>query len=183
MKGAASGSMLGIGDPVIRTRLLILGILAVYVAMMVVSIAVLLPMELEIPLVMVGWMALLGVFAYNVRHLREWRFSGAAFFQPLVLTGVFAGLVAAATYLAFGWDVPSACQGQPVGCMRGYTWQVEDGRYFRVTPENQRNQIPESVYVREVGSRLRSASIFAVYSLCFAWTLAAGIQKTAGRST
>lgn len=163
----------------IRVRLLILGILAAYVALMILSTAVLLPIDLELPLVMLGWIAFVGVLAWNARRLRGWRLNAAGMLRPFVLTGVFACLVAAATYLALGWNVPSMCQGLAVGCMKGYTWRVEDGQYFRVSRENQQNQISQNVYLLEVGNRLRSASIFGVYSLCLAWILASGTRNTA----
>ena len=167
------------GDPAVGVRIAILGILAFYIGVIVSSRALALSPDFEIPLVMLGWIVLIGLIALNFRRRSRWRLDVRWVLRPLVLTLIFAALVATATYLALG-GVPSECHGSAFGCMKGYQWRVEDGNYFRIGFENEQTQITQVVYVQEVGNRLRSASIFGLYCLCPAWILAAGARRAEG---
>ena len=164
----------------VGVRIAILGILAFYIGMIVGSRVLVLSPDFEIPLVMLGWIVLIGLIALNFRRRSRWRLDVRWVLRPVVLTLIFAALVAAATYLALGLGLPSECHGSAFGCMKGYQWRVEDGIYFRIGSENEPTRITRDVYVQEVGSRLRSASIFGLYCLCPAWILAAGARRAEG---
>jgi hypothetical protein len=106
---------------------------------------------------------------------------------PLPLAIVFATVAVAAFYVAA--TGPAACPDGSAVCVKTDEWRSSGGQYFRLIPYNAQGQadpnqpwveISRETYVTEVGTRLRQAATFGVFSLCFAWfvSLAAAPLKS-----
>ena len=106
---------------------------------------------------------------------------------PLPLAVAFATLAVAAFYLAT--TGPAACPDGSAVCVKTDEWRSSGGQYFRLIPYNAQGQadpsqpwveISRETYITEVGTRLRQAATFGVFSLCFAWfvSLAAAPLKS-----
>ncbi len=95
---------------------------------------------------------------------------------PLPLAVAFATLAVAGFYLAT--TGPAACSDGSAVCVKTDEWRSSGGQYFRLIPYNAQGQadpnqpwveISRETYITEVGTRLRQAATFGVFSLCFAW--------------
>lgn len=153
-----------------------------YLAVIVASHFVPLPVILEGPLVLFGWLFLPGLFVWGkIRRVdmsRSAQPPAREMLRPWALTATFGALAAVALFLAMGWDVPSFCHGPvPVNCVKYYQWSVESGHYYHTIASGIPAEISEQTYVQEVGFDLRSAAAFGVFALCLAWVAAAVLRR------
>lgn len=158
--------------------------LLAYVAGMVVTGLVPLSPGLTVPFGLAGWLCLAGLVVWGMVRRRR---PGASeilstFLRPLPLALLFAALVVAGTYLALGWRVPANCSVGPLNCFKGYDWTIQGDRYYHAPPEGVSEPISRDVYIAEVGTYLRSAAAFGMYSLCLAWG-ASGVVAAAAKPT
>jgi hypothetical protein len=167
-----------IADRAVWARLAIMLVLVGYLAVIVASYVVLLPLFLEGPLVLVGWLFLPGLYVWaRLRHidtrprpLSQWR----SMFRPLALTVTFGAVVAVALFLAMAWDVPSRCHVS-INCVKGYEWRIDNGKYYHAI-EGLSAEIGQQAYLQETGTFLRSAATFGLYAMCLAWFASAGLR-------
>ena len=170
-------------DRAVRIRLVMVVVILGYLAVIVASHFVPLPVSLEAPLVLVGWLFLAGLLVW-VRLRRVDMSRGAQppareMLRPWALTATFGALAAVALFLAIGWDVPSVCHGPvPVNCVKYYKWSVESGHYFHAIEGGLPTEISLQTYIQEVGFDLRSAAAFGVFALCLAWVAADVLKRS-----
>jgi hypothetical protein len=171
-----------ITDRAVRVRLAIIFVLLGYLVIIVASHFIPLPLFLQPPLVLVGWLFLPGLYVWGRLRRIDTRRSALPRFRemlrPWALTAIFGALVAVALFLAIVWDVPGSCHGPvPVNCFRGYNWSTDDGRYFHTTSYGAApSEISRQTYLKEVGFDLRSSAAFGVYAMCLAWIGAAALR-------
>jgi hypothetical protein len=170
-------------DRAMGVRLVMAVVLLTYLVTIWFSHFTLLPQFLEVPLVLVGWLFLPGLFVWaKVRRLDMSRAAQPPvreLFRPWALTAAFGALAAVVLFLAIVWDVPGFCHGPvPVNCEQGYYWSVESGHYFQSFEGGPRKEISQQIYIQEVGFDLRSAAAFGVYALCLAWVAAAALRAS-----
>ena len=165
-------------DQTMWVRLSLMAVLVGYIAIISVSHFIPLPHFLEGPLVITGWLFLLGLFLWATLRRIDTRPKAqppiSELLRPWALTAAFGALAATALFLAIVWDVPSFCHGPiPVNCVKGYVWSVDNGHYYHTTWNGTYGEISQQTYIQEVGFGLRSAAVFGVLSLCAAWIGAA----------
>jgi hypothetical protein len=170
-------------DRTVWVRLVMAVVLLGYLVIILLSHLIPLPPFLEIPLPMIGWLFLPGLYVWA--RLRRVDMSRAAqppareLLRPWALTAMFGVLAAVVLFLAVGWDVPGFCPGPvPVNCFQGYQWSMESGHYYHTVPRGAPTEISRERYVKEVGFDLRSAAAFGVFALCLAWVAAAGLRAS-----
>jgi hypothetical protein len=166
----------------VRLRLAIIVVILGYLAIIVASHSVPLPVSLEGPLVIVGWSFLPGIYVWG--RLRRVDMRPVAqppareMLRPWTLTIAFGALAAVALFLALGWDVPSFCHGPvPVNCVKGYQWSTDNGHYHHTNADGIYAEISQQTYVQEVGFDLRSAGTFGILAMCLAWVGAAVLRS------
>lgn len=168
-------------DRTVRLRLVIVVALLGYLAIIVASHFVALPLVLEGPLVLIGWLFLPGIYVWS--RLRRVDMSRAAqppardILRPWGLTVTFGALASVVLFLAVGWDVPGFCHG-PLNCVKGYQWSVENGHYYHTISGGISTEISQPTYIHEVGIDLRSAAAFGVGALCLAWVAADLLRRS-----
>jgi hypothetical protein len=172
-----------VSDRAVRIRLVILVVILGYVAVILASHFVPLPVILEGPLVLVGWLFLPGLFVWGkIRRVdmsRSAQPPAREMLRPWALTATFGALAGVALVLAIGWDVPRFCHGPvPVNCVKYYHWSVESDHYFHTIDGGLPTEISLQTYVQEVGFDLRSAAAFGVFALCLAWVGAAVLRRS-----
>jgi branched-subunit amino acid ABC-type transport system permease component len=165
-------------DRAVRLRLVIIVVILGYLAIIVASHFVPLTVFLAGPLVITGWLFLLGLFLGARLRRIDTRPSAQPpireMLRPWGLTAIFVAVAAVALFLAIGWDVPSFCHGPiPVNCVKGYVWSSDSGHYYHTTAAGIYAEISQQTYIQEVGFDLRSAAVFGVLALCAAWIGAA----------
>jgi hypothetical protein len=165
-------------DRTVQLRVLLLAALLGYLAVIVASVFALLPSFLEVPLVLVGWSFLLGLFIWSRLRRVDMR-RGATpplkeILRPWGLTVVFALFAGLVLFLAIAWDVPNHCQ-LTISCVKGYEWHSVDGKYFH-SVSGITSEISQAAYIHEVSADLRSAAAFGVFSMCLAWVAAAVLR-------
>jgi hypothetical protein len=172
-----------VSDRTVRVRLVIAVVLLGYLVIILLSHFIPLPLFLEGPLVLIGWLFLPGLFVWG--RLRRVDISrgaqppGRELLRPWALTATFGALAAVVLFLAIGWDVPSFCHGPvPVNCVKYYQWSVESGHYYHTIAGGIPAEISQQTYVQEVGFDLRSAAAFGVFALCLAWVAAAVLRAS-----
>lgn len=182
----------------IVVRLIICVLAICYLIVVIASHLLPLDPNLEAPLAYTPY--LLGVlggaltFLFGSAAVRQrFRFRNARrpplryLWYPVPLAVVFATLAVAAFYLAT--TGPAACSDGSAVCVKTDQWRSSGGQYFRLIPYNAQGQadpsqpwveISRETYITEVGTRLRQAATFGVFSLCFAWfvSLAAAPLKS-----
>ncbi len=168
-------------DRAIWVRLVMMLVLLGYLAMVWESHIIPLPVSLEFPLALIGWLFLPVLFVWarllRIDTGRGVRWPLKQMFRPWVLTATFGALAAITLFLAIGWDAPSFCQGPvPVNCVKGYQWSIDNGHYFHTTPNGTHAEISRQAYIQELGFDLRSAATFGVYAMCLAWLAAAALR-------
>ncbi len=168
-------------------RLIICVLAICYLIVMIASHLLPLDPNLEAPLAYTPY--LLGVlggaltFLFGSAAVRQrFRFRNARrpplryLWYPVPLAVVFATLAVAAFYLAT--TGPAACSDGSAVCLKTDQWRSSGGQYFRLIPYNVQGQadpnqpwvqISRETYITEVGTSLRQAATFGVFSLCFAW--------------
>jgi hypothetical protein len=168
-------------DRAVRIRLLAMFVLLGYLGIIAASHFVPLPPSLEVPLVLVGWLFLPGLFVWGT--LRRVDLSRHAYppardmLRPLTLTVAFGAVAVVALFLAIGWDVPEVCGGAPLACVKGYQWSTDNGLYYHTTADGIHAEIGQQTYVQEVGAHLRSTAAFGVGALCLAFVAAAVVRR------
>jgi hypothetical protein len=156
-------------------------VLVGYLAIIMVTHFVALPLELEVPLASTGWLFLPGLYVWS-RLLRLDTSRGAQprvkeLLRPWALTAGFGVLAGVVLFLAIGWDAPTFCRGPvPVNCLQGYHWSVDSGRYYHTIFEGPPVEISQYQYRQEAGFFLRSAASFGIFALCLAWVAAGGLR-------
>ena len=154
-------------EPAVRLRIAITAALVCYLAGMVVTGFVSLPPSLDVPFALGGWLFLGGLLVWA--NLRRRRYSSRvvlrAIIWPLPLAAAFGVLFVIVSYFALAWHVPTACTAGSLNCFKGYHWSIQDGNFFHVMPDGSSAQISRDTYIAEVGTNLRSAAGFGVYSL------------------
>jgi hypothetical protein len=153
-----------------------------YLVVISVSHFIPLPLFVQFPLVLTGWLFLPGLYVWGRLRRIDMRPSAhppvTEMLRPWALTATFGALAAVALFLAIGWDVPSVCHGPvPVNCFQGYEWTTEDGRYYHTTADGTHAEISQHTYVSEVGFDLRSAAAFGLFAMCLAWVAAAVLRR------
>jgi hypothetical protein len=158
-------------DRAVRLRLVIVLVLAGYLAVIVTSHFILMPLFLEGPLALVGWLFLAGLIVWSRLRRVDTRPSSLPplrdMLRPWALTVAFGVIAAVVLYLATAWDVPARCH-VTLNCVKGYEWRTENGKYYHVI-EGVSTEISQKAYAQEVDLDLRSAAAFGVYTLCLAW--------------
>ena len=168
-------------DRAIWIRLVMAVVLVGYLAIITVTHFVALPLQLEVPLVLTGWLFLPGLYVWS-RLLRLDMSRRAQprvkeLLRPWALTAGFGALAGVVLFLAIGWDAPSFCHGPvPVNCVQGYHWSVENGHYYHTIFEGPPVEISQNRYLQETGFFLRSAAAFGVFALCLGWVAAGGLR-------
>jgi hypothetical protein len=172
-----------IADRAVRLRLAILVVILGYLGIIVASHFVPLPVFLEGPLVITGWLFLVGLILWARLRRIDTRPSAQRpmneMLRPWVLTATYGALAGGALFLAIIWDVPSLCHGPvPLNCVKGYAWSTDNGHYYHTTAAGTYAEISREIYVQEVGFDLRSAAVFGVLALCAAWVGAAVLRPS-----
>jgi len=166
-------------DPAVRLRVGLTAALLCYLAAIVVTGFVPLSSSLEIPLAFGGWLFLASLVVSA--NLRRRRYSSRrvlrAIIWPLPLAVAFGVLLVIVSYFALAWHVPAACTAGSLNCFKGYHWSVEAGSFFHVMPDGSSAQISRDIYIAEVGTYLRSAAAFGVYSLLLAWVASGALRR------
>jgi hypothetical protein len=170
-------------DRAIWLRLVFMVVILGYVAVIAASHFVPLPVFLEAPLVITGWLSLVGLIGWaTIRRIDsrpEAQPPMREMLRPWVLTATFGALAAIALFLAIAWDVPSFCHGPvPLNCVKGYAWSADNGRYYHTDAAGIYSEISQQRYVQEVGFDLRSAAVFGVLALCGGWISAAVLRQS-----
>src|SRR5713226_7993438 len=162
-------------------------VLVGYVAIIWVSHFIPLSVYLVGPMVLTGWLSLLGLFLLARLRRIDTRPSAQppmrVMLRPWALTAMFGALAAVALFLAIGWDVPSFCHGPvPVNCVKYYQWSIDNGRYYRTISDGPQAEISQQTYIQEVGFDLRSGSVFGVLALCAGFIGAAVLRPVSARA-
>src|SRR5712692_5876735 len=161
-------------------------VLVGYVAIIWVSHFIPLSVYLVGPMVLTGWLFLLGLYVWARLRRIDMR-TGARpplteMLRPWALTATFGALAAVALFLAIGWDVPTFCHGPvPVNCVKYYQWSIDNGRYYRPISDGPQAEISQQTYIQEVGFDLRSGSVFGVLALCAGFIGAAVLRPVSAR--
>jgi hypothetical protein len=160
-------------------------VLVGYLAIIVASPFIPLPLTLEFPLVLVGWLFLAGLIVWARLRRVDTRPSAQPpvrdMLRPWALTITFGAIAAVALYLAIGWEVPNRC-GVSLNCVKGYEWRLENAKYYHII-EGVKSEIGQQAYVQETGIDLRSAAAFGVLMLSLAWTGTAVLRRPRPSST
>jgi hypothetical protein len=168
-------------DRAIWIRLVMAVVLVGYLAIITLTHFIALPLQLEVPLVLTGWLFLPVLYVWS-RLLRLDMSRRAQprvkeLLRPWALTAGFGALAGVVLFLAIGWDAPSFCHGPvPLNCVKGYHWSVESGHYYHTIFEGPPEEISQNRYIQEAGFFLRSAAAFGVFALCLGWVAAGGLR-------
>ena len=166
-------------NPAVRLRIALTAALVCYLAAIVVTGFVPLSPALDVPLALGGWLVLAGLVVWA--DLRRRRYSSRvvlrAIIWPAPLAAAFGVLLVIVSYFALAWHVPAACTAGPLNCFKGYDWSIQDRNFFHVTPDGSSAQISRDTYIAEVGTNLRSAAAFGVYSLVLAWVASGALRR------
>jgi hypothetical protein len=174
-------------DQTIWVRIALVTVLFGYLAIISASHFIPLPLFLEGPLVLTGWLFLPGLYIWARLRRIDMR-PGAhppltEMLRPWAVTATFGALAAVALFLAVVWDVPSFCHGPvPVNCVKYYHWSTENGHYYLTVPDGTHAEISQQEYVQVAGFDLRSAAVFGVLALCGAWIVVGAFRPVSARA-